>query len=220
MGPDVPSTGPDVVSVNVVDDFTWGAAALSDQTDRCYVIVTAIDRDMPQFGGTRHGWLPKGEACLGASAVPARVTSSDWPDAGDYGPGVVENLVIGLLLLGPVTAALAWAVVEIRKADNRGRATLRWLGPVALAVLAWWVVACPAAIGSVDESWTQLDANEYGGSLIWSTLGLVVLGIGALFFFVSRRRGYEPHRTLAMTSVGLLVAGLPVVFMVALVSLF
>src|SRR5947209_5310406 len=30
---DVPSTGPDVVSVNVIDDFTWAAAALSDQTD-------------------------------------------------------------------------------------------------------------------------------------------------------------------------------------------
>ncbi len=145
VGPDVPSTGPDVVSVNIVDDFTWGAAALSDQTDRCYLMLRVIDRDRTDLGTTHYALLPKGEPCLGASAVPDRVTASDWPDAGAYGPGALTSLIVLLLLLGPMAAVLAWAVVEIRKVEDRGRATLRWLGPIALSIVAWWV-ACAGAL--------------------------------------------------------------------------
>lgn len=218
VGPDVPSTGPAVVSVNVIDDFTWGAAALSDQNDRCYLVVRAIDRDKPQFGGTQHGWLPKGEPCVGAAAVPARVTLPDWPDAGGGGPGVVENLMIGLLIFGPVVAVLAWAVVQITKTEDRGGAALRWLGPMALCVLGWWT-AGGAAFGSVDESWSALDAKEVVRSLVWSTIGLAVLGIGAIAFAVSRHRGYQPHNVLAVSSVAAFLAAVPVLFMVAIATI-
>ncbi len=126
--------------------------------------------------------------------------------------------MIGLLLLGPVTAAVVWAVVEITKAENRGRATLRWLGPVALSVVGWWMAA-GAALGSVEESWNRLDGREVAGSLIWSTIGLAVLAAGATAFAVTKRRGFEPHKTLGLTGVALLLAGLPVLLMVAAMSI-
>jgi len=217
VGPDVPSSGPDVVSVNVLDDFTWGAAALSDQTDRCYLLLKVTDRERPQFGTTLHGWLPKGAPCLGASAVPERVTGPDWPDAGSDSSSVLENLLVGLLLLGPVTGGIAWGVVEVAKVPDRGRAAIRWLGPVALFVIGWWM-AGGAAFGSVEESWNRLDAGEAAGSFIWSTLGLAVLGAGAIAFIVTRRRGFDPHKTLGLTGLALLLAGLPVAFMVAATS--
>lgn len=125
--------------------------------------------------------------------------------------------MVGLLLLGPMTAALAWAVVEITKVEDRGRATLRWLGPIALSVVAW-CVACMAAFGSVEELWNRLDAGEVAGSLLWSTLGQAVLAAGAIAFVSSRRRGFESHKTLALADVALLLAGLPVLFMVAATS--
>lgn len=217
VGPDVPSTGPDVVSVNAIDDFTWGAAALSDQTDRCYVILEILDRDRPQFGTTRFDWLSKAEPCTGASAIPDRVTGSDWPDSGAYGPSTLENLVVGLFWVGPVTAALAWAVVEIAHVPHRWRATLRWLSPLAIAVLGW-TMGGGAVAGAVEESWNRLDVREVAGSLLWSTIAAAVLAAGAIAFMVTKQKGFEAHRRLGVTGVALLLAGLPVLLMVAAIS--
>jgi hypothetical protein len=66
---DVPSTGPFVVSVNPIDDYTWGAAALSLYGD-CLLKVVVVDRVNPRYGGTRYGVLPRGMPCVGAAATP------------------------------------------------------------------------------------------------------------------------------------------------------
>ncbi|MDQ4091163.1 MAG: hypothetical protein M3163_12795 [Actinomycetota bacterium] len=217
VGPDVPSTGPDVVSVNVVDDFTWGAAALSNRTDRCYLILLVTDREGPQYTKRLFDRPPKDEPCLGASAVPERVRASDWPDFESDTLSVLENLFIGLFMLGPVAAAIAWTVAELAKVQDRGRARLRWLGPLALALVGWWMGG-GAALGAVEETLNRLDAGEVAGSFVWSTLGLAVIAAGAITFAVTRRRGFEPHKALGWTGVALLLAGLPVAFLVAATS--
>ena len=51
----VPSTRPDLVSVNPIDDYTWGAAARSVRDGRCHVIVIVSDRTNPKYGNTRYG---------------------------------------------------------------------------------------------------------------------------------------------------------------------
>ena len=213
VGPDAPSTGPDVVSVNVVDDFTWGAAALSDQTDRCYLILLVTDREGPQYTKRLFDRPPKGEPCVGASAVPERVRASEWPDFESDSLSVLENFFIGLFMLGPMATAITWTVAEIARVQDRGRAILRWLGPVALALVGWWMGG-GAALGAVEETLNRLDARELAGSLIWSTLGLAVIAAGAITFAVTRRRGFESHKTLGLTGVALLLAGLPVAFLV------
>lgn len=134
VGPDVPSTGPDVVSVNVVDDFTWGAAARSEETEHCYLVLHVTDRERTDLGSAFFERLPKGEPCLGASAAPERVRASEWPDFEGDSLSLLENLFAGLFLLGPVAAAIAWAVVNVVNVEDRGRVALRWLGPGALAV--------------------------------------------------------------------------------------
>ena len=214
VGPGVPSTGPDVVSVNVVDDFTWGAGALSDQTNHCYLVLHVTDRERPEFGSAFFERLPKGEPCLGASAVPDRVRASDWPDFEGDSLSVLENLFAGLFLLGPVTAAIAWAVVETRKVHDPGWGIFRWLGPGALAVVGWWMGG-GATLGAIGIAFDQLDAKEVVYSLIWSAIGLAVVAPGAITFAVTRRRGYEPHKMLASTGLALLLAGLPVLFLLA-----
>ena len=214
VGPDVPSTGPDVVSVNVVDNFTWGAAALSDENEHCYLLLHVTDRERPEFGSTFFERLPKGEPCLGASAVPERVRASDWPDFEGDELTIVEFLFAGLFLLGPVAAGIAWAVAEIRNAPDRRSGTLRWLGAGALAIVGWWAGG-GAALGTIGISVEHLDAREVVASLIWSTIGLAVLGLGASAFAAGRRRGYEPPRTLAFTGLVLLLAGLPVLLLLA-----
>ena len=76
-----PSTGPAVVSVNPISKFAWAAAALSDQSGRCYVILTTSDPRNPQYGDDRYGWLPRGAACVGASATRKSARRADfWPD--------------------------------------------------------------------------------------------------------------------------------------------
>lgn len=76
---DVDSSGPLVVSVNVIDDYTWGAAALSDQSQRCYLILGRRDRADPSKGVTHYGRLPAGGPCRGTAARPETVTESRWP---------------------------------------------------------------------------------------------------------------------------------------------
>ena len=78
IGADMPSTGPDVVSVNPIDRYTWAAAALSSR-GICYAIVSAHDRANPKYGSTYFGRLPHGAACVGSAASPATVTGRDWP---------------------------------------------------------------------------------------------------------------------------------------------
>jgi hypothetical protein len=68
---DVPSDGPLVVSVNAIDDYTWGAAARSDRTGRCYLVVLVRERESPRYGHTRDGVLTDGLPCTGSAATPA-----------------------------------------------------------------------------------------------------------------------------------------------------
>ncbi len=80
MPADVPSTGPLVVSVNPIDDYTWGAAALSARTHRCYLVLYITDPTNLRHQTMHYGQLPEGAPCLGAAATPETVTSSRAPD--------------------------------------------------------------------------------------------------------------------------------------------
>lgn len=75
------STGPDVVSVNPIDAFTWGAAARSTQDGRCYVIVAIADQVNPRFGEQRYGTLPQKLPCIGGLATREYASSDYWPEA-------------------------------------------------------------------------------------------------------------------------------------------
>jgi hypothetical protein len=77
---DVASSGPTVVSVHVIDDSTWGGAALSSD-GRCYVMVVSVDDSDTRYGYTSFGILPKGSPCLGSAASTATATASSWPAA-------------------------------------------------------------------------------------------------------------------------------------------
>jgi len=75
----VPSTRPTMVSVNPIDQYTWGAAAYSVRTDRCYLTLTALDPSNPQYGNTFYGRLAQGASCVGLAATRQTVTSSTEP---------------------------------------------------------------------------------------------------------------------------------------------
>ena len=73
-----PSTGPQVISVNPIDEHTWGAAALSLR-GYCDLILTTAnpdDRGTPRPYRTYYGVLPQGEPCLGTAATRETVTST------------------------------------------------------------------------------------------------------------------------------------------------
>lgn len=76
---DVPSTRPTMVSVNPIDQYTWGAAAYSVRADRCYLTLTALDPSNPLYGGTFYGRLAQGASCVGLAATRQTVTSSTEP---------------------------------------------------------------------------------------------------------------------------------------------
>jgi hypothetical protein len=77
---DVPSTRPNMVSVNPIDQYTWGdAAAYSVRTDRCYLILSTEDPLNPQYGNTYYGRLAQGASCVGLAATRQTVTSSTEP---------------------------------------------------------------------------------------------------------------------------------------------
>jgi hypothetical protein len=76
---DVPSTRPDVVSVNPIDAYTWGAAAYSVRAGRCYVILVALDLANPNYGNTYYGRLAPGVPCLGTAATRQSVTTTTEP---------------------------------------------------------------------------------------------------------------------------------------------
>ena len=75
----VPSTRPEVVSVNPIDDYTWGAAAYSWQTERCYVVLDAWDAPRGRYGHTNYGVLPDGTACAASVVDWSKVTADHWP---------------------------------------------------------------------------------------------------------------------------------------------
>lgn len=79
--PDEPSTGPAVVSVNPIDDHTWGAVALSLRTGVCYLTLSAIDPSDTRLGGSKRGWLPRGSRCVGEAATKESVRDENWPSA-------------------------------------------------------------------------------------------------------------------------------------------
>ena len=78
VGADTPSTRPDMVSVNPIDDYTWGAAAHSVRDGWCYLILMLDDRTNPNYGSTHYGRLSPGARCVG-SAVTAQTATSDSP---------------------------------------------------------------------------------------------------------------------------------------------
>jgi len=73
------STGPNVVSVHVIDDYSWAAAALSTDDGRCYVILVTVDSNDSRYGYSTFGVLPKGTPCLGSAASSVTATTSSWP---------------------------------------------------------------------------------------------------------------------------------------------
>ena len=77
---DVASDGPLVVSVNPIDDFTWGAAAMSDRTQRCYLRVLVREPGNPRYGHTRFGRLAEGLPCRGSEAARASTHSPGRDD--------------------------------------------------------------------------------------------------------------------------------------------
>jgi hypothetical protein len=74
----VASDGPGVVSVNPIDDFTWGAAAKSRKTGRCFLILAQHDRADPGLGTTKYGELSQQAPCVGSAAIPEKVTLENW----------------------------------------------------------------------------------------------------------------------------------------------
>lgn len=66
---EVASSGPFVVSVNPISDYTYGIAALS-RASRCYVKVTIVDPNDTRFGSSRSGQLSLPLPCAGQYATP------------------------------------------------------------------------------------------------------------------------------------------------------
>jgi MFS family permease len=77
VSPNSVSTGPKVVSVNAIDAYDWGAAALG-RNGRCYALVWVLDRVQPQYGGSRYGFIPRGEPCQASFATSDRITGEHW----------------------------------------------------------------------------------------------------------------------------------------------
>jgi len=69
----VPSTGPNVISVNPIDDFTWGAAAKSRSSGICHLVVIVKDQEDPSSTKAMRGELAKGNLCVGSAANPTNV---------------------------------------------------------------------------------------------------------------------------------------------------
>jgi hypothetical protein len=76
---DTPSTRLDIVSVNPIDRFTWGAVALSS-SGRCDAILIVYDPAIARFHVPQNYFsvLPAGSACGGSAATAATVTGRQW----------------------------------------------------------------------------------------------------------------------------------------------
>lgn len=99
---DIPSTGPSEVSVNPIDDYTWGAASAMPQGP-CFLILWSADRSNPEFGGATFGVLPAGTSCVGAKAIPENVPLKDWMHVRVRQPALIDEgatfLYVGLTLV-------------------------------------------------------------------------------------------------------------------------
>ena len=76
---DVASWGPSVVSVNVIDEFTWAAASLEPRLKKCLLLLGSDDRTDPQLGEVFVGWLPADRPCIGKLATSSTARESDFP---------------------------------------------------------------------------------------------------------------------------------------------
>jgi hypothetical protein len=72
-----PSSGPNVVSVNAIDENTWGAAAQSNETGTCYLILIVRDPNDPTSSRALRGELSKGSLCLGSAANPKEISTDN-----------------------------------------------------------------------------------------------------------------------------------------------
>lgn len=76
----VPSTQasgrPSEVSVNAVDEYTWGAASYSIRAKACFVILVQHDIADPRHGINRYGRLRSEMSCLGKAATVETATSA------------------------------------------------------------------------------------------------------------------------------------------------
>lgn len=75
---DIPSTGPYVVSVNPIDQHTWGAVALDPHRHRCFAILLYSDPNNAGYGGTLYGELPSDKQCAGENVSRDNVKSASW----------------------------------------------------------------------------------------------------------------------------------------------
>ena len=209
----VPSTGPRTVSVNPIDDFAWAAASKSDQNDRCYLILVVTERSNPGFGSTRYGSLPKGAKCAADTATLETVTGSEWPDYEGDSWNWLDAVIVSAVFWAPLVGVPAWAVLAGRRESERGRAGWRWLPSVLCFAVAWWFAAL-AILGSIEQSWEQLDYGTFGSSLVWCLLAAAVPAGGALAFLIGRYRSLRADLILRMMAVGVLIPGLPLAFLV------
>lgn len=72
-----PSSGPKVVSVNAIDEFTWGAAAKSNEDGICYLILIIRDPADPTSSKALRRELTKGSPCLGSAANPKDISAEN-----------------------------------------------------------------------------------------------------------------------------------------------
>lgn len=75
---DIASDRSSVISINPIDDFTWGAAAFSNRRALCYLVLLAIDPNDPNHSETFYGILPHRSKCFGSFARRDTVRSQRW----------------------------------------------------------------------------------------------------------------------------------------------
>ena len=121
---DVESTGPTIVSVNPIDRYTWGAAAYSTQTNRCYLILLKYKSSNLQYGETLYGLLPEGDRCGGSAATEDQVTLGDWPYIRVFNAGMV---VEGAVLMGLGLGFVGFSIVTTWKRSAVKR-QIQWVG--------------------------------------------------------------------------------------------
>ena len=77
VAPSVASTGPTVISVHAINQYTWAAVALDNGT--CYGILTAEDPSHPAYGSTYYTRFAHGSPCQGSAANRQTVKSVSTP---------------------------------------------------------------------------------------------------------------------------------------------
>jgi hypothetical protein len=206
------SKGPGVVSVNPIDRFTWGAAAVSNQNHRCYVILAEADRSQPQYGTTRYGRLPEGSPCVGSSATPGTARDDDWSVDDDGGSWL--DIVDTLLTILPPAALL---ITIIARARRRGlNHAVRHL-PLLVGATIGWFVALTALAGSLDEAWSEFGLSNYAGAAAWAALAGVVVEAGVIAALAPSSASLEAR--VGFGVLGTAIVGVPLAFIVIAASI-